>query len=70
MKSNHVNAGQEFTAHKSESSFSSVWGNEMQREDFLALASGIRQFSACQADMAFVVSGNGYASEQGLLATE
>jgi hypothetical protein len=29
-----------------EQTFSSVWGNEMQREDFLALASGLRHYNA------------------------
>ena len=82
MQTNQANTRQEFTAQQSESSFSSVWGNEMQREDFLALASGLRQFSASQADMAFVSSSTGYvtgyaagsansyAAEQGQLAGE
>ena len=82
MQTNQVDTRQDFTAQKNESSFSSVWGNEMQREDFLALASGLRQFSASQADLAFVPSGAGYAAgyakgsasgyvtEQGQLAGE
>jgi hypothetical protein len=82
MQTNHSNTRPEFTAQKNESSFSSVWGNEMQREDFLALASGLRQFSAGQADLAFAPSSAGYATgyamahasgsgtEQGQLAGE
>ena len=34
-------------------SFNSVWGNEMQREDFLALAAGVRQISANRIDEVF-----------------
>ena len=63
MQTNQANTRQEFAAQKNESSFSSVWGNEMQREDFLALASGLRQFSATQADLAFVPSSAGYATD-------
>lgn len=78
MQTNQANTRQEFAAQKNESSFNSVWGNEMQREDFLALASGLRQFSASQADLAFVPSSAGYATggasgysaEQGQLAAE
>ncbi|UZJ58646.1 hypothetical protein OKW98_18915 [Pseudomonas sp. KU26590] len=82
MQTNQANTRPEFAAQKNESSFSSVWGNEMQREDFLALASGLRQFSASHADLAFVPSGAGcatgyatghasaYAAEQGQLAAE
>ncbi|MCF7532535.1 hypothetical protein [Pseudomonas petrae] len=82
MQTNQANTRQEFAAQKNESSFSSVWGNEMQREDFLAMASGLRQFSASQADLAFVPSSAGYAAgyatgsasgysaEQGQLAGE
>ncbi|MEX6674746.1 hypothetical protein QWI18_02295 [Pseudomonas sp. W2Oct36] len=62
MQTNQANTRQDFTAQKNESSFSSVWGNEMQREDFLALASGLRQFSANQADLAFVPASSGFAS--------
>jgi hypothetical protein len=32
-----------------EQTFSSVWGNEMQREDFLALATGLRHYNASLA---------------------
>ena len=49
-------------------SFKSVWGNEMQREDFLALAAGVRQFSATQADLAF--GAQPHTSEQAALAAE
>ena len=78
MQTNQANNRQEFAAQKNESSFSSVWGNEMQREDFLALASGLRQFSTSQADAAFVPStagyatgsANRYAAEQGQITGE
>jgi hypothetical protein len=43
-----------FTVQAQEPTFNSVWGTEMQREDFLALAAGVRQFSASQVDLAFV----------------
>lgn len=49
-------------------SFKSVWGNEMQREDFLALAAGVRQFSATQADLAF--SAQPQTQEQAAVAAE
>lgn len=62
MQTNQANTRTEFAAQQHESSFSSVWGNEMQREDFLALASGLRQFSANQADLAFASSASGYAT--------
>lgn len=62
MQTNQANTRPEFAAQQAESSFSSVWGNEMQREDFLALASGLRQFSASQADAAFGSSAGGYVT--------
>ena len=58
-----------FTVQAQEPTFSSVWGNEMQREDFLALAAGVRQFSATQVDLAFV-SGNLPSIEHGQHAAE
>lgn len=82
MQTNQASTRPEFAAQTNESSFSSVWGNEMQREDFLALASGLRQFSASQADLAFASSAtgyvtgyaganaNGFAAESGQLAAE
>lgn len=36
-----------------EQTFSSVWGNEMQREDFLALAAGLRSYNAALAQMGY-----------------
>jgi hypothetical protein len=65
MKTNQANTRPEFARQTSESSFSSVWGNEMQREDFLALASGLRQFSTSQADLAFASSATGYVTAYG-----
>jgi hypothetical protein len=52
-----------FTVQATEPTFSSVWGNEMQREDFLALAAGVRQFSATQVDLAFVSGTLSYSTE-------
>jgi hypothetical protein len=62
MQTNQANTRPEFAAQQAESSFSSVWGNEMQREDFLALASGLRQFSANQADAGFGPAAGGYVT--------
>jgi hypothetical protein len=74
MQTNQATTRPEFAAPQTESSFSSVWGNEMQREDFLALASGLRQFNASQTDLAFGPSASGYATvsmaHQGQLAAE
>jgi hypothetical protein len=49
MQINQAIAHTSFSVQASEVRFSSVWGNEMQREDFLALAAGVRQFSAGMA---------------------
>jgi len=49
-----------FNVQTQEASFNSVWGNEMQREDFLALAAGVRQFSA---DLALVIGNTVYPLE-------
>jgi hypothetical protein len=46
MQMNQVITHASFPVQAQEASFNSVWGNEMQREDFLALAAGVRQFSA------------------------
>ncbi len=54
---NHI----DLDGQQSEASFSSVWGNAMQREDFLALAAGLRQFNASQADVGFGNSAGLYA---------
>lgn len=53
-----------FTAQAGETSFSQVWGNEMQREDFLALAAGVRQFSTHLEHVVFVPGALHYSSEQ------
>lgn len=37
-----------------EQTFSSVWGNEMQREDFLALAKGMRHYNASLSESGYV----------------
>lgn len=54
MQISQADATSTFNVQALETTFSSVWGNEMQREDFLALAAGVRQFSASHADAAFV----------------
>lgn len=53
-----------------EASFSSVWGNEMQREDFLALAAGVRQFSVGLGQMGFTAGPLPNSSEQAHCAVE
>lgn len=62
MQVNQAEATLSFAAQNTEASFSSVWGNEMQREDFLALASGVRQISVTQ--MAFMATGLTTSVEQ------
>lgn len=57
-----------FSTPAAEPTFSSVWGNEMQREDFLALAAGLRQFNAFAHDMAFVPDAAGQSVEHAHLA--
>jgi len=63
MQMNQADNSIAFTVQAVEPTFSSVWGNEMQREDFLALAAGVRQFSATQVEVAFVSDQSGYAGE-------
>lgn len=53
-----------------EASFSSVWGNEMQREDFLALAAGVRQFSVGLGQIGFATGPLSYPGEQAHCAVE
>jgi hypothetical protein len=64
MQMNQADTTTGFTTQASESSFNSVWGNEMQREDFLALVAGLRQFNAFEPQMAFVSNAAGYPAEQ------
>jgi hypothetical protein len=59
-----------FNGQAAEPTFNSVWGNEMQREDFLALAAGVRQFSASQVDLAFVSNGDYFSGGIGQAAPE
>lgn len=63
MQVNQADNNIAFTVQATEPTFSSVWGNEMQREDFLALAAGVRQFSATQVDLAFVSGTLSYSTE-------
>lgn len=49
MQTARIDNSFEFARHPQEQTFSSVWGNEMQREDFLALASGVRHYQASLA---------------------
>jgi hypothetical protein len=58
------------TTQPREPSFNSVWGNEMQREDFLALAAGVRQFSVGLAQMAFVTGAPSCSTEHAHYAVE
>lgn len=53
MTINHANAPAVFTTSNADASFNSVWGNAMQREDFLALAASLRQFNVLAAEIAF-----------------
>jgi hypothetical protein len=70
MQVNQADNNIAFTVQAKEPTFSSVWGNEMQREDFLALAAGVRQFSATQVDLAFVSGTLSYSTEHAQLAAE
>ena len=53
MQMNQATDAAAFTSSTADASFSSVWGNAMQREDFLALAAGLRQYNVFASDMAF-----------------
>lgn len=70
MLMNHADTSIAFTVQAAEPTFNSVWGNEMQREDFLALAAGVRQFSASQVDLAFVSNGEFFSGANGQAAAE
>ncbi|TDV67708.1 hypothetical protein [Pseudomonas sp. LP_7_YM] len=70
MQVNQAATTQAFTAPAAETSFSNVWGNEMQREDFLALAAGVRQLSTHLEDVAFVPGALRYSGEQAQCAVE
>lgn len=70
MQTNLAQTTQSFMAEPAEASFESVWGNAMQREDFLALAAGVRQFSLGMADLTLVRSTQHHAAEQAHLAAE
>ncbi|MFY1667885.1 hypothetical protein [Pseudomonas sp. Pseu.R1] len=54
MQVNHAQTAHSFAAEVAEVTFDSIWGNAMQREDFLALAAGVRQFSLEMAELDFV----------------
>jgi hypothetical protein len=70
MQTNQAETTLAFTAPTAETSFSSVWGNVMQREDFLALAAGVRQFSIGLEGVAFVAGSRPCAVEQGQFAAD
>jgi len=70
MQTNLAHINQSFTAEPAEASFESVWGNAMQREDFLALAAGVRQFSLGMADLTFVSTPQRPTAEQVHFAAE
>ncbi|HEY0290449.1 MAG TPA: hypothetical protein VGC62_26165 [Pseudomonas sp.] len=52
----------EFAHRPQEQTFSSVWGNEMQREDFLALAAGLRHYNASLVSVEFTGGEAAYAT--------
>ncbi|MFJ3486173.1 hypothetical protein ACIPL1_22645 [Pseudomonas sp. NPDC090202] len=52
------------------SGFDQIWGNAMQREDFLALAASLRQFNLSQANLAFLPGTTGQPVEQVAFAQE
>ncbi len=54
MHTNPAETSFGFTGQAPKPSFSSVWGNEMQREDFLAMAAGVRQLSGHSAERVLV----------------
>ena len=68
MLMNQAETSIAFNVQAAEPTFSSVWGNEMQREDFLALAAGLRQFNAFAHDMAFVPDPVGQSADHAHLA--
>lgn len=70
MQMNQAETSVAFTAQSADSSFDSVWGNEMQREDFLALATGVRQFSACLSEIAFTSPNLPHAAEHAQAAAQ
>jgi hypothetical protein len=70
MLMNQAETSIAFTVQAAEPTFSSVWGNEMQREDFLALAAGVRQFSASQVDLAFVSNSEFFSGGHGSSVAE
>jgi hypothetical protein len=49
MQTARIDNSFEFARQPQEQTFSTVWGNEMQREDFLALATGLRHYQASLA---------------------
>jgi hypothetical protein len=67
MQLNQAITHASFSVQAPEASFNSVWGNEMQREDFLALAAGVRQFSA---DLALLNGNTVYPLESAYCAAE
>lgn len=68
MHINQAETNLAFTVQAAAPTFSSVWGNEMQREDFLALAAGVRQFSASQADSTFTAPTSAFHAEPSMAA--
>lgn len=70
MLMNQAETSIAFNVQAAEPTFNSVWGNEMQREDFLALAAGVRQFSASQVELAFVPSGKFFSGAHAPSAAE
>jgi len=63
MQMNQAQTTHSFATDIAETAFDSVWGNALQREDFLALAAGVRQFSLEMTDLAFVSSAGAFPVE-------
>jgi hypothetical protein len=59
-----------FTGQAAQPSFSSVWGNEMQREDFLAMAAGVRQLTGYKAERVLVADTPPYPVEHSQAAEQ
>ncbi|WP_256601458.1 MULTISPECIES: hypothetical protein [unclassified Pseudomonas] len=64
MQMNHAQTASPFISEVTDVTFDSVWGNAMQREDFLALAAGVRQFSQELAGLTLVSTAHRAAAEQ------
>lgn len=64
MQMNPAQAANAYVADVADTAFDSVWGIAMQREDFLLLAAGVRQFSLGMTHLALVSNTQRPAAEQ------